>query len=144
MVLSAFMLWVFYYSAFCIIRSVIGWNSLTSLLFVFLWVLLAIIFMILWIQLEQMDGEGARYSLGAYLFGVVGAVTSMFAESWVARAVVIGLAWIVVCMGWIDQSIGLEEAGDRVRAAWAERSAAREEDDSDADKRMEGMDSVYK
>lgn len=131
MMAGAFMLWAFYYSAFCMIRSELGATELTNLLFLFMWVMFAIILVILLIQMEQMVGEEMRYSLLAYLgaFGLV--ATSPAIASSVVRWGAVILAAIVVYMGWIEQTTGLEQAGGRVRAGWRGWSAACEEDESD-------------
>lgn len=81
MMMSASMLLGFYYSAFCMIQSQLDATQLTNLLFVFMVVMLAIILVILFIQVEQMVGKGARYSFLPYIFGVISLGAFTIAES---------------------------------------------------------------
>lgn len=91
MVASAFTLWLLYYSAFQVIRSELGAMPMTEWLSLFNWVLAAIIFVILLIQLEQMVGEGRRFFLAGYLLSIsFGAVA--FLEESVTRT-----AFYLVC-----------------------------------------------
>lgn len=142
MMTSAFLLLGFYYAAFCMIYSAMGVTDLTTLLLLFMAVMLAIIMVILLIQMEQMVGEGARYSLIAYLWGILVVMSSLAITNLLVRAGLVLLAMGLVGMGWIDQTIGLEQAGERVRAGWREWKAVRE--DGEETEGVEGMDSVYK
>ena len=142
MMTSAFLLWGFYYVAFCMIQSQLDAAQLIALLLAFMVVMLAVIFVILYIQVQQMVGEGARYSFVTYLFGCISIGAFAGAESWVVRVVIVSLAVIVVWMGWVEQTIGLEQKGEQFRAAWADQNAGRE--DAEETEPMEGMDSVYK
>lgn len=58
MMTSASMLLGFYSSAFCMIQSQLDATQLTNLLFVFMFVILAIILVILFIQVGRWSGKG--------------------------------------------------------------------------------------
>ena len=139
MMTSALMLWRFYHVAFCMIQSQLDATQLTNLLFVFMWVMLAIILAILWIQLEQMAGEGARYPLITYLFAFLGIFVAQMQTSRTMTLLVIGTAVVTACMGVIAQFIGLETARERTMLWWKRRQATQEKSEG-----MEGMESVYK
>lgn len=97
------------------------------------------VLVILLIQMEQMVGEEVRYSLIAYLWGILLLMVSFTIPDLFNQIGAVLIAVALIGMGWIDQTIGLAPAGEKVRAEWREWSAAREEDEG-----MEGMDSVSK
>lgn len=118
MMTSAFMLWSFYFAAFCVIQTHLGSSQLTTLLFLFMWVMLAIIGIILGIQLDQMVGEDARYSLAAYLSGVALLVLSPFQSNIVFSGISVLLAILVIFLGVVKQFWGLPILWQRINEGW--------------------------
>lgn len=136
MALSAFLLWGFYLTAYCVIRVELGANRLTNMLFLFWWVLVIIIVVILSIQLEQMLIERLRISMTAYLSALglaIIAVVDFFQAALLVRVVAGVTAVIVATVGLASQR--------SVRSASQDNQGAGAED---ADEGMESLDSVYK
>ena len=134
--LSAFLLWGFYLTAYCVIRVELGANRLTNMLYLFWWVLVIIIGVILSIQLEQMLIERLRVSLVAYLVAIglgVAAVEDLFQVGLLVRVVAGVMAVVIARVGLASQR--------SVRSASQDNQGAGTED---ADEGMESLDSVYK
>lgn len=136
MAASTFTLWGLYFVSACVLQSSLGGEQLSTLLFVFLWVLLAIIFVILLIQLEQMVGEDLRYTLRAYLLAFFCFLIALyhFVQGNLFFGVLFAGATVLTGgLGLLDHRMGLEEAGDRTAAAWIDWRERRASEDEESD-----------
>lgn len=138
MVVSSFILWGLFFVALCVIRTTLGSSQLTAMLFGLLVVLLAIIFVILLIQLEQMVGESLRYPLGAYLlaaFSILIAIYYSIGGNYSNVVIYITYFVLFTLLGSVSHKIGFTEVGIQLAKTWQRFQNWREARSEDNDEK---------